>query len=185
MCIYSPQLPSRRRKFRVFRSVSFYGAELQPLKLGEALENPNCGWRYSLPSHEFVKIPGSLIAYWALPHVISLFTHLPTFTKIGETLQGMTTCDNDFYLRYWWEVAKDRIGLGCNSREQANKSGKKWFPYTKGGPFRKWFGNNEYVVNWENDGSLLRTRKHPTLDKVWAHNFNLVTYLKRAQHTVV
>lgn len=119
------------------------------------------------------KIPGTPIAYWVDDITLNAFADNLPFSKFGETLQGMTTCDNDFYLRYWHEVSIKKINLAGGDREFARRSKLKWFPYTKGGASRKWYGNNEYVVNWENDGELLRSRKHPTQDKVWAHNFNL------------
>ncbi|EJN2869329.1 TPA: BREX-1 system adenine-specific DNA-methyltransferase PglX [Salmonella enterica] len=127
----------------------------------------------SITTDNFKKIPGSPMTYWASEHIIRAFKENPSFNKFGETLQGMTTCDNDFYLRYWSEVCYEKIKFNSFDRKTAKESKGKWFPYTKGGTSRKWYGNNEYVVNWENDGHLLRTRKHPTQDKIWAHNFNL------------
>ena len=122
---------------------------------------------------DFKRIPGSPIAYWVSEPITASFADFPALEAVGETLQGMTTCDNDFYLRHWWEVERDRLRVGAASREQAKASGRKWFPYTKGGVYRKWAGNSDLVVNWEDDGALLRSRRHPREDKVWAHNFNL------------
>lgn len=136
-------------------------------------EQSNCDFVFDVHSSEFKKIPGSPIAYWAPQSIYDAFDGYSPFNEFGETLQGMTTCDNDFYIRYHWEVSGSRIARDCTSRESAKESAKKWFPYTKGGAFRKWYGNDEHVVNWEDDGRLLRTRKHPSEDKVWAHNFNL------------
>lgn len=148
-------------------------------KQGSVIENDELKLRYftakqyvTVPS-EFRKIPGSPIAYWASKETADLFSRFSLFEEFGDTLQGMTTCDNDRYVRYWWEVAIDKVGIAMSSREEAKKSGKRWFPYTKGGPFRRWFGNNECVIDWYNDGEVIRSRKHPTMDKVWAHNFNL------------
>ncbi|CDG15738.1 BREX-1 system adenine-specific DNA-methyltransferase PglX [Xenorhabdus doucetiae] len=122
---------------------------------------------------DFKKISGAPIAYWVSEDIVHVFEQNVPFSEFGETLQGMTTCDNDFYLRYWYEVCFEKINFESVDRKAAYKSASKWFPYTKGGAIRKWYGNNEYVVNWERDGELLRTRKHPTQDKIWAHNFNL------------
>jgi type II restriction/modification system DNA methylase subunit YeeA len=122
---------------------------------------------------DFERIPGSPIAYWISESVATSFSDFPALEAVGETLQGMTTCDNDFYIRQWWEVEHGRIRVGSSSREDAKASGRKWFPYTKGGAYRKWAGNSDLVVNWEDDGALLRSRRHPREDKVWAHNFNL------------
>ena len=74
-------------------------------------------------------------------------------TKLGEIAvprQGMATADNDRFLRYWYEVKKNKVGIGYLNRGLAKESGR--FPYNKGGEFRKWYGNQEYIVNWENDG---------------------------------
>ena len=83
----------------------------------------------------------------------------------------MATGNNRLYIRLWHEVPANRIGFAM-TRDQARESGLKRFPYNKGGDFRKWYGNNEYVVNWENDGYLLQNTLHPS-GRVWAHNFNL------------
>ena len=128
---------------------------------------------YRASAADFMKIPGGPVAYWASNGIKNAFATLSKFEKYGETLQGMTTCDNDFYLRFWHEVSVSRIKMHSENRQDAKASGKKWFPYTKGGENRKWYGNNDYLVNWESDGHILRTRKHPNKDKVWAHNFNL------------
>ena len=128
---------------------------------------------YRASAADFMNIPGSPVAYWVTESIVSSFSKSPGFNQFGETLQGMTTCDNEFYLRLWQEINYLSVKLDANNRQDAKNSGMKWFPYTKGGEMRKWYGNNEYLVNWENDGYVLRTRKHPEKDKVWAHNFNL------------
>ena len=64
----------------------------------------------------------------------------------------MATSDNNRFLREWFEVDIERICFGAKTREDAKESGKKWFPYNKGGAYRRWYGNCEHVVNWVNDG---------------------------------
>ena len=86
----------------------------------------------------------------------------------------MVTARNEIYVRDWYEVSLDKAGLDMfKDRRSAQESGKKWFSYLKGGGYRKWYGNKFDVVNWENDGLLLQTKKHPSEDRVWATNFNL------------
>lgn len=155
------------------RLSDFRGAKNQAPKALEAIIDQNKSWFYRAKSTDFEKIPDSPIVYWAPSDILDCFDRLPKFSDFGETLQGMTTCDNDYYLRYWFEVDDNRCNLSSTSREEAKKSQLKWFPYTKGGARRKWYGNNDYVVNWENDGFELQNRKHPTKNKIWAHNFNL------------
>ncbi len=97
-------------------------------------------------------IPGAPVAYWTSNQFRRVFATFKTLDKVAEPRQGLASADNARFLRFWHEVNVDRIGFTCNSREEARGSGKKWFPHSKGGAYRKWYGNNEYVVNWENDG---------------------------------
>ena len=76
--------------------------------------------------------------------------------EIVEPRQGLATADNNRFLRLWWEVDINRIKFDASSRDEASESGKKWFPYNKGGSYRRWYGNYDYVVNWENDGYEIR-----------------------------
>ena len=133
---------------------------------------PECLF-FTATAEDFKKIPGSPVAYWVSEKLRHIF-HSATFLKdIGKPRLGMATGNNDKYLRLWHEVSICKVGFKCSSREAALLSKCKWFPYNKGGEFRRWYGNNEFVVNWENDGQLLRYSLHPSGDRVWAHNFNL------------
>lgn len=111
---------------------------------------------HTAQQENFSKIPGSPIAYWVSEKVISIFNLFKSVGDIAEPRQGMATSDNNRFLRLWHEVTKEKIGFGFENSELAEKSRLKWFPYNKGGTFRKWFGNNEYLVNWENDGSEIK-----------------------------
>lgn len=118
----------------------------------EAIQNPNCGWFYRASSEDFKMIPGDPIAYWMSSEVKSAFALGKPLKNRGDTRQGMATSDNSRFLRSWWEVAFPHLFLTASSRTEAKKSRAKWFPYNKGGGYRKWFGNVEHVLNWENDG---------------------------------
>ncbi len=135
---------------------SFYGADIQPTKLKEAISSSSCGWRYSLSSREFSKIPGSPIAYWANARIREVFASSKPLSCIAMPKQGLATGDNDRFLRFWSEVGFETIGFRCGDRGEAQSSGKRWFPCNKGGPFRKWYGNNDYVVDWYDDGVEMR-----------------------------
>ncbi|HHZ8502507.1 TPA: BREX-1 system adenine-specific DNA-methyltransferase PglX, partial [Enterococcus faecalis] len=76
--------------------------------------------------------------------------------EIVEPKQGLATANNNRFLREWWEVDINRIKFDATSISDSVNSGKKWFPYNKGGAFRRWYGNYDYVVNWENDGQEIR-----------------------------
>lgn len=121
----------------------------------EAISNPDCGWSYRVPSKDFQKIPGSPIAYWVSKQIKDNFSEGSPLKTIGDTRQGMATSDNDRFLRSWWEIDISRFMKNAVSNEMAVASSRKWFPYNKGGNFRKWYGNIEHVVNWENGGTEL------------------------------
>ena len=104
---------------------------------------------------EFKKIPGSPVAYWVSERVREVFEKFPPLSSIANPTGGMTTGHNDRFLRLWGEVDFNRIGLAVPNRDDAIRSGRTWFPYNKGGPFRKWYGNNSFVVNWYNDGKQI------------------------------
>ena len=101
---------------------------------------------------DFEKIPGSPIAYWVSDKVREIFEKNQKLGEIGEAKQGLATADNNRFLRLWNEVNYNKIGYNMSNSQEALESKKKWFPYNKGGEFRKWYGNQEYLVNWENDG---------------------------------
>ncbi len=122
---------------------------------------------------DFKKIPGSPIAYWVSEKVREIFDVSPSLSLIAETRKGMVTGSNENYVRSWYEINTSTFGSTGYSRESAKKSGLKWFPYNKGGGFRKWYGNKLDVVNWQDDGVLLQTARHPKENRIWATNFNL------------
>ena len=120
-----------------------------------AIANPDCGWRFRSASDDFLKIPGNPIAYWVSERVLDLFQELQPLSSIAKPRQGLATSDNDRFLKQWHEVSRDNFATSMDSHEAALSSGRRWFPCQKGGTFRKWFGNNNIVVNWENDGKEL------------------------------
>ncbi|EEY88532.1 hypothetical protein HMPREF0017_02855 [Acinetobacter lwoffii SH145] len=137
------------------RLTEFPGYDVQPVKTLEALKNPKCGWFYTAKPDDFKKIPGSPLAYWVSEKVREIFEKSPSLGEVADARQGLATADNNRFLRLWQEVNIQRISFGMENREQAQFSAKKWFPYNKGGEFRKWYGNQEYLINWENDGKEL------------------------------
>lgn len=133
--------------------------------------------RYIAMQDNFMKIPGSPVAYWIGIATANVFAR-GALGSISEPRMGLTTGDNNKYLRKWFEICFFSIGFGM-SRITAKESGLTWFPYNKGGDFRKWYGNREYVVNWKNDGYMLQTTMHPDGNRIWAHNFNLEYNFKK------
>ena len=105
---------------------------------------------------EFKKIPGSPVAYWVSERVREVFEEGTLLGKLVDARVGLQTGDNDQFLRRWHEVDQGKCSYDSKSRDAAAQSGKKWFPYNKGGEFKKWYGNQEYLVNWEHDGGAIR-----------------------------
>lgn len=129
--------------------------------------------RYSAREIDFKRIPGDPLAYWISSELREVFANAPDFDSVLEAREGLTTGKNEDYVRFSFEVNASSVCRGATNRNHAASSGAKWFPYNKGGEKRKWFGNDEHIVNWENDGRQLQNRKHPSGDRIWAHNFNL------------
>lgn len=111
---------------------------------------------YEVDQQEFAQIPGSPIVYWLPNTVLATFKTGKPLNDISKPRAGLQTSDNNRFVREWWEVDKKRISLDCDSLQSAAESGAKWFPCNKGGGFRKWYGNQEFVVNWANDGQEIR-----------------------------
>ena len=157
ICTYTfenSKLP--RYKGSYIRLSDFRGAENQGPKTLEAIQNPACGWFFTATAENFKKIPGSPVAYWVSDNVRNIFAENPPLGNVAEARQGLATADNNRFLRFWPEVNIASIGFSMSSCSDALRSAKKWFPYNKGGEFRKWYGNQEYVVNWEKDGQEIR-----------------------------
>nr|WP_260155116.1 BREX-1 system adenine-specific DNA-methyltransferase PglX [Leuconostoc mesenteroides] len=154
------------------------GMDVQKVKTLEAIENPDVDYLYRTNQSNFNKIQGAPISYWASEKDLDNFE----YSKLGEIAElrlGMATADNTRFLRMWFEISLENIGFSVHDRQEAKNSLKKWFPYNKGGEYRKWYGNNEYVVNWENDGLEIQSFKG-TNGKVRSHNYNLDYIFKPA-----
>lgn len=139
-----------------FRLENFKGGmEVQKQKVLEALANKNCGYFYESDQSNFFKIPGSPVAYWASNSLCAAFQN-SSLKEHGTVKSGMQTGNNDLFLRFWHEVSFEKIGLNISDYTTFGKLRFKWAPQTKGGSYRKWYGNYEYVVNFENDCYSIR-----------------------------
>lgn len=114
--------------------------------LREAIQNPDCGWFYRRDAETFKQIPGTPIAYWASDALLDNFAEGESLGSFVDMPYGFKTGDNDTYLRLWWEPSITDDCFACSDYEDAMSNGKKWFSYNKGGQFRRWYGNNEYVL---------------------------------------
>lgn len=123
----------------------------------QPIEFPIFQNRFSqISTDNFSKIPGSLVAYWVSEKFITNFKKGILLGNIADSKQGLATADNNRFVRQWYEVKITSICFDAKTIEDSVASKKKWFPYNKGGEFRKWYGNNDYIVNWENDGFEIR-----------------------------
>ena len=107
----------------------------------------------------FEKIPGCPIGYWVSEKIFARFAGNLALSAVAKPCVGLQTADNARFLRYWHEVNLEKIGFGMKSADEAKESRKKWFPYNKGGNARRWYGNQELLVNWENDGEEIKSFK--------------------------
>ena len=141
------------------------GWPLQTPRALEALANPDCGWLYRANASGFDAIPGSPIAYWASSAMLKAFNNGKTLDSVSTLKQGMKTANNETFLRLWQEVSFSRTG--CRNAGSIDKyDGSIWVPYLKGGDFRKWYGNYDYVVYWKDNGETLKAFKRAVLRNI-------------------
>lgn len=114
----------------------------------------------------FEKIPGCPIGYWVSEKIANIFFYNTSIASFLDTRIGLITGDNEHYIRNWYEVSAENI-------EYNGSLNKKWYPQSKGGEYRKWYGNNYSIIDWSNDGHELQTRLHDSGTRILAHNFNL------------
>lgn len=114
---------------------------------------------YKINQKDFESIPGMPIAYWITESIKNVFMNNKLLKDYAEPKQGIATSDNKRFLRLWSEVDYSNIAFNISNAEESSKSNLKWYPYNKGGNYRKWYGNNEFVLNWKNNGTELKNYK--------------------------
>ena len=144
------------KKALCFRLSEFRGGmDVQKDKVLQALNDASCGYFYETNQKDLLEIPGCPIAYWASRKVIEAFNN-DCLSEDCETKKGLATSDNNRFLRLWFEVSNKNVSYDCTSNDNSKELPVKWFPHNKGGDFRRWYGNNSYVINWKNDGFEIR-----------------------------
>ena len=121
-----------------------------------AIQNPNSQLFFKAKAVDFLGVVGKPIAYWISNNLRRLFKNEKTIRYFSESKTGLQTGDNERFLRLWYEVESSKISVGLSKENIWGIDNAKWVPYQKGGPFRRWYGNNELVLNWENDGEEIR-----------------------------
>lgn len=156
------QLDLERREGRgvYFRLVKEPDAESKRTAFEQALARRREGKPdshvYEYRQGDFAAIPRSPWVYWIRPRLRELFRVNPRLQSISKPCTGINTNGNERFVRFWWEVGINRVARSCSGREQAKSTGRKWFPYMKGGSFRRWWGNQELSVNWLQDGEEIK-----------------------------
>lgn len=128
---------------------------------------------------DYLSIPGTPVAYSLGNVLLKAFESNNLVSNVGDVKQGLATGDNNRFLRFWWELEFDKVKFDSKNNDDAINSGKKWFPYNKGGAYRKWYGNIEYVVNWENDGFEIKNIRDDK-GKLRSRPQNLQYYFREA-----
>ena len=153
--VFANYKPNRNGVF--IRLTDFESSLLKEVKTLEAIKSPNCDWFYMANQKDFEKIPGTPIVYWIGETLIDAFTKGKSISSYCDVKSGLSTGDNEKFIRLWYEVSGNKL-FKLNSSIEEEREGYKWFSYNKGGGLRKWYGNNLLVVNWENEAFEIRKK---------------------------
>ena len=138
------------------RLIDFKNATEKEERILEAIENLDWGYYYETNQENFGLIPGSPIAYWASDRIYNIFKNGEILDEIGEVKSGISPGDTNKFLRLWYEINEEKSDLKGKDIKEIKISKLKWFQCNKGGTYRKWYGNRDYLVNWEKDGKELK-----------------------------
>jgi len=138
------------------RLVDFNNSVLKSNKAKEAVANPEVTYRYTFDQNNLKDITGSPIAYWASDSILYAFKNAQPLGELLDVRQGLATANNDRFLRLWWEPIHTKINFNAKSSTDFSNSKKKWAPFNKGGARRQWYGNYDYLINWEYDGKEIK-----------------------------
>lgn len=157
ICTFVLQNCQNQNASLCFRLSDFKGGmQIQCQKVLDAIANPDCGYFYEAQQANFSKIPGSPIAYWVSEKILQSFNTNNLICTISTPKVGLQTGDNEKFTRQWFEVNYNNIIFNIINHKETLTKKEKWYPYNKGGNFRKWYGNNDWIVNWLNDGWEIR-----------------------------
>lgn len=156
ICSFVLQNGKSSNKALCFRLSDFKGGmRIQKEKVLEAIQNPECGYFYEADQNNFSKIPGSPIAYWVSENILDSFSLGKLLNELAIARNGLKTGRNEIFVRLWWEIDAVATELNADSFNKAILSNKKWYPYNKGGEYRKWYGNSVHLVFWQNGGERI------------------------------
>ncbi|MGG3385336.1 BREX-1 system adenine-specific DNA-methyltransferase PglX, partial [Heyndrickxia faecalis] len=145
------------------RLINYKSANEKMIKVKEAKQNLSVSYVFASSQDDFKKIPGCPIGYWISKKIIDIFQMVKNDNKKIEAKVGLSSGNNNKYLRYWYEVEKNKISFKSKDSEEFLKSKCKWVPLNKGGSFRKWYGNNEYIIYWFKNGVDIKNTPNSTV----------------------
>ena len=158
LCAFTVKNSQSDEMSTFFRLTDFRGGlEVQREMFLKALTDENCGYVYKTDSKSFENIPSCPAAYWLSPKISELYAKYPPLGSIAAPRKGNSTSDNERFLRLWYEVDKNKMNLDCRHIDRAETLTKRWFPYNKGGGYRKWYGFNDYLIDWYDDAAEMRS----------------------------
>ncbi len=141
----------------------------------EAVRNPVCAWRYLVSAKDIMTIPGYPIAYWASEAMLRLFSEGKSVTEFVNSRDGLTTGNNETFIRYHWEISRERIGFGAETPDKFWQTRKRFAPLIKGGSYRKWYGNLLNVITYDESSYAILAdsgNKLPSRDYYFRENLN-------------
>jgi type II restriction/modification system DNA methylase subunit YeeA len=145
---------------------NFRGHENQAPRTLEAIANHKCGWYYEVAISRFKKIPGNPIAFKISAALSKALTDSSRLDSKYDPREGLKTGDNESYLRLWHEVNFNDIGFQANSFAEFSKSQKVWLPHQKGGDYRRWYGNQDFIINWRDNGEAVKANPKSTISNL-------------------
>ena len=154
------------------RLEDFDRPQWQEPKALEALADPDCGWYFKADADSFSAIPGNQIVYWASEKIKQLCLENAPLERDVLFKEGITTGNNDVFLRFWHEPSYSHLAIGLG----AKRDGRYWVPCNKGGGFRRWYGNNDYVIDWTGEGSSLSSYEQSSFRNAEYQRKEGVTY---------
>ena len=144
----------------------FKGHETQAPRTLQAINDNQCGWIFDVLVNRFKEIPGHPIAYSISKKLAHSFTDYGRLDLKFTPKEGLKTGENEKFLRYWYEVNLNDIGFNFESFSDFKESGKKWLPHQKGGDYRRWYGNQDFIINWEDDGAEIKNHPKSTISNL-------------------
>lgn len=135
----------------------FFRVSREVISSGDVKRLPPAGETvYVVEIDSFSQVPSGAFIFDMPAPLLALYRNAPTVGDAVDVKQGLATADNGRFVRYWWEVSRSHIAFAQETSNSAASSGKRWFPYNKGGTPIAWWGNQDHIVNWENDGREIR-----------------------------